>query len=159
MRFRILGADKNTGQDIKLILDAVDESAARTKAFDRGILVADVQHIEEPESPLEQLAKSYLRYDAAGKSISPCQIANDSPSRKTSTNPSGKVAASRAPISPPLEHVIYAAASAALFSLLLVFFFAPWFSALVVKIVAVHGYFTQEWAGETAGDGLAPRRW
>ena len=25
--------------------------------------------------------------------------------------------------------------------------------------VAVHGYFTQEWAGETAGDGLAPRRW
>src|SRR4051812_671267 len=41
MKYAITGADRETGEDLNLVVDAPDEATARTKAQRRGILVSE----------------------------------------------------------------------------------------------------------------------
>lgn len=51
MKFRILGADRQTGEDIEIIIEARDEVDAATIAGRRNVLVNEVSVYKEPRTP------------------------------------------------------------------------------------------------------------
>jgi len=53
VQFRISGADKNTGEDLELIVEAPDEVTARQKASARGVLVASCSALPRPTTNVE----------------------------------------------------------------------------------------------------------
>lgn len=50
MKFKVVGADKSTGDDVEVALVAADRSQAEQLAHDRGILVSTLSVIEEPHT-------------------------------------------------------------------------------------------------------------
>lgn len=45
MKYRILGADRETGQDVEIVLDATDNASAETLARRRNIMVASIEPV------------------------------------------------------------------------------------------------------------------
>ena len=55
MKFHVMGANKETGDDIEVDLVAADTKQAEDLAHDRGILVASLKPIEEPIAPSDPI--------------------------------------------------------------------------------------------------------
>ena len=49
MRFGVVGADKETGNDVEVVLTASTQAEAEELAHNRGILVAGIKPVAEPE--------------------------------------------------------------------------------------------------------------
>ena len=49
MRFGVVGADKETGNDVEVVLTAATQAEAEELAHNRGILVAGIKAVAEPE--------------------------------------------------------------------------------------------------------------
>ncbi|MBN2134087.1 MAG: hypothetical protein JW741_31580 [Sedimentisphaerales bacterium] len=56
MKFRIIGADKETGDDVELIIEARDEVEAATIASRRNVMVSTVSLYREQRSPVSKTA-------------------------------------------------------------------------------------------------------
>ncbi len=50
MKFSVIGADKQSGKDVKFMLEAKDQAAAEQDAAARGVMVGSVTAVREPES-------------------------------------------------------------------------------------------------------------
>lgn len=53
MKFKVVGADKSTGDDVEVALVAADRSQAEQLAHERGILVSALSIVDEP-APSEE---------------------------------------------------------------------------------------------------------
>ncbi len=51
MRFFIYGADRATGKDVRLTVEADSPQDAAAQANDQGVLVADIKRLDEPAPP------------------------------------------------------------------------------------------------------------
>jgi membrane protein YdbS with pleckstrin-like domain len=49
MKYRIVGADRQTGEDVEIIIDAGDEVAAESAAVRRNVMVATVEAVRMPD--------------------------------------------------------------------------------------------------------------
>jgi len=49
MRFGVVGADKESGNDVEVVLSAATQAEAEELAHNRGILVAAIKQVAEPE--------------------------------------------------------------------------------------------------------------
>lgn len=59
MKFKITGADRETGESTEFIVDASDKSAAEDAALEKGILIGDISLIDTSEKPVTK-AKEIL---------------------------------------------------------------------------------------------------
>lgn len=97
MRFAITGADRETGEDIELVIDAADEEEAMTKASSRGVLVASCDIAIKPSAPpAPPRVPSAARRSAsptalAGPSAQAAPVADDElPELPVATMPQGE---------------------------------------------------------------------
>jgi hypothetical protein len=55
MRFHVVGADKDTGSDVEIDIVASDRAEAETLATKRGLMVASVEPIRDPDPEIIEL--------------------------------------------------------------------------------------------------------